>query len=61
LLKLLARLGLRAGEVVALNLEDLDWEEGLIRIRPKVARWSDYQKAVDLCTTIAGPAYARET
>src|SRR5262249_16247855 len=32
ILMLLARLGLRAGEVVALNLEDFDWEEGLIRI-----------------------------
>jgi len=52
---------LRAGEVVALNLEDLDWAEGLIRIRRKGARWSDYQKAVDLCTTFPGPAYAWNT
>ena len=30
---LLARLGLRAGEVVRLNLEDIGWENGVIRIR----------------------------
>jgi integrase len=34
---LLVRLGLRAGEVVVLNLEDLNWEDGLIRIRRKGA------------------------
>ena len=36
---LLARLGLRAGEVVRLNLEDIDWENGVIRIRRKGCRW----------------------
>jgi site-specific recombinase XerD len=35
ILLLLARLGLRAGEVVGLNLEDIDWKEGLIAIRGK--------------------------
>jgi site-specific recombinase XerD len=35
ILLLLARLGLRAGEVVALDLDDIDWEEGLIAIRNK--------------------------
>jgi site-specific recombinase XerD len=35
---LLARLGLRAGEVVALKLDDIDWEAGLITIRGKGAR-----------------------
>lgn len=39
ILLLLARLGLRAGEVVALNLEDLDWDNGLIRFRRKGNRW----------------------
>jgi site-specific recombinase XerD len=34
LLRLLARLGLRAHEVAALCLDDLDWYEGRIRIRP---------------------------
>jgi site-specific recombinase XerD len=37
---LLARLGLRAGEVVRLNLEDIDWENGVIRIRRKGGRWT---------------------
>jgi len=35
---LLARLGLRAGEVVALTLNDIDWESGLITVRGKGAR-----------------------
>lgn len=33
ILLLLARLGLRAGEVVALTLEDVDWEAAELRIR----------------------------
>jgi integrase len=45
---LLARLGLRAGEVVALNLDDLDWEEGLLRIRRKGARWTQLPLPVDV-------------
>jgi site-specific recombinase XerD len=35
ILLLLARLGLRAGEVVGLNLEDIDWKEGQIIVRGK--------------------------
>jgi len=35
ILLLLARLGLRAGEVVALELDDLDWRAGTISIRAK--------------------------
>lgn len=35
---LLARLGLRAGEVVAMTLDDIDWEAGLITIHGKGAR-----------------------
>lgn len=37
---MLARLGLRAGEVVRLNLEDIDWKNGVIRIRRKGGRWT---------------------
>ena len=37
-LLLLARLGLRAGEVVELTLDDLDWDEGAIRIRGPAQR-----------------------
>ena len=35
ILLLLARLGLRAGEVVALTLEDLDWQNGVLNIDGK--------------------------
>jgi site-specific recombinase XerD len=35
LLLLLARLGLRAGEVVAMRLEDIDWEAGELSVRGK--------------------------
>lgn len=38
ILLLLARLGLRAGEVVHLELDDIDWERGEIRIRGKSVR-----------------------
>lgn len=53
ILMLLARLGLRAGEVVALNLEDLDWEEGVIRIRRKGARWTQLPLPADVGEAIA--------
>jgi site-specific recombinase XerD len=35
ILLLLARLGLRAGEVIALQLEDIDWENAQLTIRSK--------------------------
>lgn len=38
ILLFLARLGLRAGEVVALTLDDLDWEQGEIVVRGKGQR-----------------------
>ena len=38
ILLLLARLGLRAGEVVALQLEDIDWENAQITIRSRKGR-----------------------
>ncbi len=37
-LLLLARLGLRAGEVVAMVLDDIDWETGVVTIRGKGGR-----------------------
>lgn len=38
ILLLLARLGLRAGDVVRLRLGDLDWQEGVIRVSGKGRR-----------------------
>jgi integrase/recombinase XerD len=38
ILLLLARLGLRAGEIAALTLEDVDWEVGVITVRGKSRR-----------------------
>ena len=38
ILLLLARLGLRAGEVAALTLDDIDWKEGDFRLRGKGGR-----------------------
>lgn len=37
-LKLLSRLGLRAGEVAGLQLEDVDWRRGLLLVRGKGGR-----------------------
>ncbi|HEY6488815.1 MAG: site-specific integrase [Terracidiphilus sp.] len=57
ILLLLARLGLRAGEVVTLNLEDLDWDRGLIKIRRKGSRWTQLPLPADVGAAIA--AYLR--
>jgi site-specific recombinase XerD len=38
ILLLMVRLGLRAGEVVAMTLEDLDWEAGVVTVRGKGQR-----------------------
>ncbi|WP_456660785.1 tyrosine-type recombinase/integrase [Bradyrhizobium sp. JR3.5] len=38
ILLLLARLGLRGGEVLAMTLDDLDWERGEILVRGKGQR-----------------------
>jgi len=38
ILMLLARLGLRAGEIVALRLDDVDWRGGVITVRGKGSR-----------------------
>src|SRR5579875_2381148 len=38
ILLVLSRLGLRAGEVAAIELEDIDWRAGLLHVRGKAAR-----------------------
>jgi len=40
LLLLLARLGLRAGEIVKMELEDIDWPAGELTVRGKGSRWN---------------------
>jgi site-specific recombinase XerD len=53
ILLLLARLGLRASEVVTLRLEDLDWQNGLITVRGKGGRYSQLPLPVDVGKGIA--------
>ncbi len=53
LLLLLARLGLRAGEVVALTLDDFDWEAGLVTVRGKGKRVAQMPLPSEVGTAIA--------
>ena len=53
LLLLMARLGLRAGEVVALTLDDFDWESGLITVRGKGKRVAQMPLPSEVGTAIA--------
>jgi len=53
LLLLMARLGLRAGEVVALTLDDFDWESGLITVRGKGKRVAQMPLTSEVGTAIA--------
>jgi integrase/recombinase XerD len=53
ILKLLARLGLRAGEVARLRLEDIDWHAGEIRIRGKGGRQNRLPLPADVGEAIA--------
>jgi len=57
ILLLLARLGLRAGEVVALRLEDIDWAAGRLTFRSKGGRWSQLPLPADVGAALA--AYLR--
>lgn len=47
-LLLLARLGLRAGEVAAIELEDIDWRHGQFQVRGKGARLEMLPLPVDV-------------
>ena len=58
ILLLLARLGLRAGEVVGLTLDDIDWNAGQITIRGKGGRSVPLPLAADVGAALA--AYLRK-
>jgi site-specific recombinase XerD len=54
ILLLLARLGLRAGEVVTLQLEDIDWDNGQITVRSKKgAGWARLPLPCDVGSAIS--------
>jgi len=53
ILLLLARLGLRAGEVVAMTLDDLDWEAGEFIVRGKGDRLERLPLPQDVGTALA--------
>jgi len=52
-LLLLARLGLRAGEVVSLNLEDIDWENERITVCGKSRQWTQLPLPADAARAVA--------
>jgi site-specific recombinase XerD len=54
MLTLLARLGLRAGEVAALALDDIDWRAGEITVRGKGSRAERLPLPADAGEAIAG-------
>src|SRR5712691_3321587 len=53
ILLLLARLGLRAGEVVTLTLDDIDWKEGTLTLRDKGGREAQLPMSVEVGEAIA--------
>ena len=53
ILLLLARLGIRAGEVVALTLDDIDWRAGCLYIRGKTGDRSQLPLPADVGAAIA--------
>jgi integrase/recombinase XerD len=53
ILLLLARLGLRAGEVVRLDLEDIDWEAARIKVCGKGQQWAQLPLPADAARAIA--------
>jgi site-specific recombinase XerD len=57
ILLLLARLGLRAGEVIKLSLDDIDWDSGQITIHGKGGRSAQLPLPADVGTALA--AYLR--
>jgi len=57
ILLLLARLGVRAGEVVGLSLDDIDWSKGQITLRGKGGKSAQLPLAADVGAALA--AYLR--
>ncbi len=57
ILLLLARLGLRSGEVVSLELDDIDWNVGQLRVRGKTGQRNKVPLPTDVGKAIA--AYLR--
>lgn len=53
ILLLLARLGLRSGEIAALTLDDIDWEAGLLLVHGKGGRVCQLPLPVDVGEAIA--------
>jgi integrase len=53
ILLILARLGLRAGEIRMLTLEDLDWQEGLIRMCCKNGRGRKLVRRLGRCASFS--------
>lgn len=54
ILALMWRLGLRAGEVAGLRLEDIDWRAGIVLVRGKRARLDHLPLPVDVGKLVAG-------
>jgi len=52
-LLLLARLGLRACEIVVMTLDDIDWDNGRLTIRCKGGRWAQLPLPSDVGQAIA--------
>lgn len=53
ILIVLARLGLRAGEVAALTLDDIDWRAGDLVVRGKADRWERLPLPADVGQALA--------
>lgn len=53
ILLLLARLGLRAGEVASLRLDDIDWQAGQLRVRGKAGQRSALPLTAEVGQAIA--------
>lgn len=53
ILLLLARLGLRSGEVVSLKLDDIDWESGQLTVRGKSGRRNGLPLTTEVGAAIA--------